>query len=76
MGVGDWFLARSQAFKLFVDKFREHKTNTKRSFTKVKNRHSAYEFILEGHEARLKEMESIFRSLRESPTKIIKKKKR
>ncbi len=76
MSVGDWFLARSQAFKIFIDKFKEHKTITKRSFTKVKNRHCAYEYILEGHEARLREMESIINVLEKSPVKVIKKKKR
>lgn len=75
MGIGDWFLARSQAFKLLIDKFKEHKSTTKRSFTKVKNRHNAYEYILEGHEARLREMESILKYLNETPIKIKKKKR-
>lgn len=75
MGIGDWFLARSQAFKLLIDKFKQHKTNTKRSFSKVKNRHNAYEYILEGHEARLREMESVLKSTKEPSIKIIKKKR-
>lgn len=75
MGIGDWFLARSTAFKLLIEKFKQHKINTKRSFSKVKNRHNAYEYILEGHEARLRQIEQILDSLRETPPKIIKKKR-
>ncbi len=75
MGIGDWFLARSTAFRLLVDKFKQHKVNIKRSFTKIKSRHNAYEYILEGHEARLRELEGIISSLKETPTKIIKKKR-
>ena len=30
--IGDWFLARSEAFKLLMMKFRDHKINTKEAF--------------------------------------------
>jgi hypothetical protein len=75
MGIGDFFLARSQAFRILIDKFKQHKSTTKRSFTKVKNRHNAYEYILEGHEARLRKMESIIKEVKKSPIKVIKKKR-
>ena len=75
MGVGDWFLARSVAFKLLIDKFKEHKTATKSSFSKVKARHNAYEYILEGHEARLREVEKILNAVNNNDINIIKKKR-
>lgn len=75
MGVGDWFLARSQAFQILIDKFRSHKANTQRSFAKVRTRHNAYEYLLEGHEARLKEIESLLSGLKEKEITQIKKKR-
>ncbi len=73
--IGDWFLARSEAFKVLMMKFRDHKIQTKTAFSKVKSRHNQYDQALRDHKERIEEMEKILSSLKEvTPFKIKKKK--
>ncbi len=73
--IGDWFLARSEAFKILMMKFRDHKIQTKQAFSKVKSKHNQYENVLKEHKERIEEMEKILLSLKEvTPFKIKKKK--
>lgn len=71
----DWFLSRSQAFHLLIERFGNHKINTQGSFRRIKQTHTYYNSILKGHEARLRELENIISSLKETNIKIIKKRK-
>jgi len=73
--IGDWFLARSEAFKILMMKFRDHKIYTKTAFSKVKSKHNQYDQALKEHKERIEEMEKILSSLKEvTPFKIKKKK--
>ena len=73
--IGDWFLARSEAFKILMMKFRDHKIHTKQAFSKVKSKHNQYDEALKEHKDRIEEMEKILSSLKEvSPIKIKRKK--
>ena len=73
--IGDWFLARSEAFKVLMIKFRDHKIQTKQAFSKVKSKHTQYDLVLREHKDRIEEMEQILSSLKEvTPIKIKKKK--
>jgi len=72
--IGDWFLARSEAFMILLTKFRDHKIQTKNAFSKVKSKHSSYDRTLTAHNERIEELEKILGSLQEvSPIKIKKK---
>ena len=72
--IGDWFLARSEAFKILMMKFRDHKIHTKTAFSKVKSKHNQHDQILKEHQDRIEEMEKILSSLKEvTPFKIKKK---
>jgi len=73
--IGDWFLARSEAFKVLMMKFRDHKINTKESFSRVKSKHTAYDQTLKDHKERIEELEKILTSLKEVPYIRIKKKR-
>lgn len=73
--IGDWFLARSEAFKVLMMKFRDHKIQTKTAFSKVKSKHNQYDQALKEQKQRIEEMEKILSSLKEvTPFKIKKKK--
>ena len=73
--IGDWFLARSEAFKILMMKFRDHKIHTKTAFSRVKSKHNQYDQTLKEHQDRIEEMEKILSSLKEvTPFKIKKKK--
>lgn len=73
--IGDWFLARSEAFKILMMKFRDHKIQTQNAFSKVKTKHNQYDHALKEHKERIEEMEKILLSLKEvTPFKIKKKK--
>jgi len=72
--IGDWFLARSEAFKLLMMKFRDHKINTKEAFSKVKMRHNYFDQELKEQKSRIQELERILSGLREVPIRIKKKK--
>ncbi|MBI2672023.1 hypothetical protein HYX16_03765 [Candidatus Woesearchaeota archaeon] len=72
--IGDWFLARSEAFMIFLTKFRDHKLQTKNAFAKVKLKHNSYDKTLAGYNERIEKLEKIIGSLQEvSPIKIKKK---
>jgi hypothetical protein len=72
--IGDWFLARSEAFMILLTKFRDHKIQTKNAFSKVKSKHNSYDKTLVAHNERIEELEKILGSLQEvSPIKIKKK---
>ena len=74
IALGDWVLSRSEAFKILLSKFRDHKIATKEAFDKVKKRHNKYEDHIEDHEIRLRELETILAVLHENdPIKIKKK---
>ena len=73
--IGDWFLARSEAFKILMIKFRDHKIQTKQAFSKVKSKHTQYDQAIKEHRDRIEELEQILSSLKEvTPIKIKKKK--
>ena len=75
MAIGDWFLARSEAFRLLMTKFRDHKQDTIISFSKVKAKHHKYEEKFEELETKLKELERTLDSLQLIEPIRIKKKK-
>lgn len=72
IAIGDWLLARSEAFKLLMGKFRDHQITTKNSFTRVKQKHEEIDDTLEtqqtklrSHEVRIRELEEVLESLKE-----------
>ena len=73
--IGDWFLARSEAFKVLMMKFRDHKITTKESFSKVRLKHNSYDQTLNDHKERIEELEKILTTLKEVPYIKIKKKR-
>jgi len=73
--IGDWFIARSEAFKILVDKFRQHKITTQSSFSRVKSKHYNYDRKINELQARVKELEAILEVLNEPKIKIRKKKR-
>ena len=75
IGIGDWFLARSDAFRLLLGKFRDHKITTRNSFVRVKQKHRLYDKKINEHDFRIKKMEMLL-SNTEVPITIIKKKKK
>ena len=84
IAIGDWFLSRSEAFKILVEKFKEHlndykielrQQSTKSGFSRVKARHYFYDRRFNELNARVKELENILETLNENPIKIEKKKK-
>ncbi len=56
-------------------KFRDHKIQTKESFSKVKLKHNSYEQVLKEHRTRIEELEKIISALKEVQPIRIKKKK-
>ncbi len=66
MAIGDWFLARSEAFRLLMMKFRDHKHDTMDAFSKVKRKHKDYEARLSEQEAKTKELVNIVKLVQES----------
>ena len=78
IALADWFLSRSEAFRLLLTKFRNHKLNTKRSFYKVKQTHNTHDKKLNNLHRRVRVVETILREIQEetkSEPKIIKKNK-
>lgn len=76
IAIGDWFLSRSDGFKIIISKLRDHKITTKRSFSTVKRKHNHIDRRFEEHERKIKQMEKIISSLYEEAPKLIKKKKK
>ncbi len=75
IAVADWFLARSEAFRLLLTKFRNHKLNTRKSFYKVKQVHNVNNQKLTNLHRRLRTIENILKTMQEDKPKIIKKNK-
>ncbi|MEK6922272.1 MAG: hypothetical protein AABX08_00550 [Nanoarchaeota archaeon] len=73
--IGDWFLARSEAFKILVEKFKQHKQATNVSFLRVKDKHYNYDRKINELQARVKELEFILEILNAPKIKIKKKKR-
>lgn len=83
MAIGDWFLARSEAFRLLMAKLRDHKHDTIEAFQKVKYKHRKMDSILVDHQKqikdfnkRLKDLEKLFARLKEPAPNIIRIKKK
>ncbi len=75
IAIGDWFLARSEAFRILLEKFRNHKVNTKKSFYMVKQKHNIYEQQINNLHRRVRIVESILKEMQEEKPKVIKKNK-
>ncbi len=73
IAIGDWFIARSEAFKILVGKFKEHKNNTENSFFRVKSRHYTYDRKINELQARVKELELTLEALNELNIRVKKK---
>ena len=77
IAIADWLLSRSEAFKLLLTKFRNHKLNTKRSFYKVKTTHNNHDRKLTNLHRRVRMVENMLKTMQEDTEKpkIIKKNK-
>ena len=82
MAIGDWFLARSDAFRYLLSKFSEHKSETIRSFNRVKSENKEIIRKVKEHDIAIKNFERALKELRakgiildESVSRIIKRKK-
>ncbi len=78
MVFADWFLSRSNAFKIFLNKFKIHKVNTSNSFRKVKRDNKLIVEKLRDHEDKIMELEGILHQLyieNKEPIKVYKKSK-
>jgi len=82
MAFADWLLSRSEAFKLLMMKFRDHKQDTVQAFSKVKSKHNNFDKRFDEHSTRLDQMEDVIKLMHEKisvetrPTIIIKKRTR
>ncbi len=68
-------MARSEAFKVLMIKFRDHKILTKESFSRVKLKHNNYDQTLKEHSKRIDELEKVLTAVKEVPHIKIKKKR-
>ncbi|MBI4154530.1 hypothetical protein HY498_00385 [Candidatus Woesearchaeota archaeon] len=82
MAIGDWFLARSEAFRYLLSKFSEHKSETMKSFNKVKNENKIIIKKIKDHDDAINNFGRIIKELRskgivleESTSRIIKRKR-
>jgi len=75
IAIADWLLARSEAFRLLLTKFRNHKLNTRRSFYKVKQKHNNYDQKVNNLHKRVRTVENILKAMQEEKPKAIKKNK-
>ena len=76
--MSDWFISKSDLFKDLLSNFRDHKINTKGSFSRVKVKHRDYESKIREHEARIRELEGTIDSMmafEQVEVKTIKRKK-
>ncbi len=78
--VSDWILSRSESFKEILANLRDHKINTKNSFSRVRDKHRDYESKIREHDARLREMEGLIEQMNmfeeEIPIKVKRAKKK
>jgi len=77
MALIDWFLARSQTFRILLSSIRDHKISTQQSFEKVKDHNRKLAKQLVNTEMRLRQVEDKLAELTEEEhkTMIIKKRK-
>ena len=68
MSLADWFLSRSEAFRLLMMKFRDHKQDTVEAFSRVKKKHLDYDRRLDSHAGQLKQLQEILNLLHEKVT--------
>lgn len=80
IAISDWLLSRSESFKEILSNLRDHKLNTKNSFSRVREKHRDYESKIREHDARIREMEGLIEQMNmieeEIPIKIKKAKKK
>lgn len=76
--IADWLLSRSDAFRIFLNKFKLHKKNTENSFKKVKRDNILMVKKLREHEDKISELNGTIQELmveREEPVRVYKKNK-
>lgn len=80
IAISDWLLSRSESFKEILSNLRDHKLNTKNSFSRVREKHRDYESKIREHDARIREMEGLIEQMNmieeEIPIKVKKAKKK
>ena len=64
MSMVDWFLARSEAFKVLMMKFRDHKQDTIEAFSKVKKKHKEVDYRLMQHDAKIQQLERTIQAMK------------
>ena len=75
IGISDWVISKSDLFKELLSNFRDHKINTKGSFSRVKVKHRDYESKMREHEARIRELEGTIDSMMAMEQEVHVKKK-
>ena len=72
IGIGDWFLARSEGFRLLLIRLRDHKINVQRSFSRIKTKTKEIDDRVDELERKIIRLEKIIREVEYTP-KIIRK---
>ncbi len=72
IGIGDWFLARSEGFRLLLIRLRDHKINVQRSFSRIKTKTREIDDRIDELERKVIRLEKMIREVEYTP-KIIKK---
>ena len=72
IGIGDWFLARSEGFRLLLIRLRDHKINVQRSFSRIKTKTKEIDDRVDEVERKIIRLEKMIREVEYTP-KIIKK---
>ena len=72
IGIGDWFLARSEGFRLLLIRLRDHKINVQRSFSRIKTKTKEIDDRVDEVERKIIRLEKMIREVENTP-KIIKK---
>lgn len=76
IAIGDWFLARSEAFKILMRKIRDHNIAIKKSFSKVKDEHKRLAERIDNNEKDIEKLKKIIQNLQEEPPQILKIKRK
>jgi hypothetical protein len=76
MGLADWLLSKSAAFKILLLKFKEHKSTTQESFMKVRRDNALIVKKLREHDERLDAFERNIKEMHVEPIKVYEKKKK
>lgn len=74
IGIGDWFLARSEGFRLLLIRLRDHKINVQRSFSRIKSKHKEIDERIDELESKIRRLEKILKEMEYEP-QIIRKKR-